>query len=113
MKNWKNLTPLLFLVLSFSSLKIYSQVTLCLGVDATVCPGQGFTINDCANIGGSIGGGSGAAYTISDIPFAPDPLTSGTSVTLSDDALSGALNIGFPFCFYGNTFNPCLFPFFV
>ena len=105
MKNWKNLTPLLFLVLSFGSLKVYSQVTLCLGVDATVCPGQGFTINDCANIGGSIGGGSGAAYTISDIPFAPDPLTSGTSVTLSDDALSGALNIGFPFCFYGNTYT--------
>ncbi len=105
MKNGINLLTVLFLVFSFSLFDAQSQVTLCLGADATVCPGQGFTINDCANIGGSIGGGSQSAYTISDIPFAPDPLSAGTQVTLSDDALSGVLNIGFSFCYYGNTYT--------
>jgi hypothetical protein len=52
-----------------------------------------------------MGGGGGAAYNISTIPFAPDPLTAGAQVTLGDDALSGVLNIGFSFCYYGNTYT--------
>ena len=47
MKNWIHSISLLFLVFSLNSFEIYSQVTLCLGADATICPGQGFTINDC------------------------------------------------------------------
>ena len=31
--------------------------------------------------------------------------TSGTSVSLGDDQVSGAINIGFDFCFYGTTYN--------
>ena len=103
MKNWIHSISLLFL--SLNSFEIYSQVTLCLGADATICPGQGFTINDCANVGGSMGGGGGAAYNTSTIPFAPDPLTAGAQVTLTDDALSGVLDIGFSFCYYGNTYT--------
>ena len=105
MKNWIHSISLLFIVFSLNSVEIYSQVTLCLGADATICPGQGFTINDCANVGGSMGGGGGAAYNISNIPFAPDPLTAGIQVALGDDALSGVLNIGFSFCYYGNTYT--------
>ncbi len=44
------------------------------------------------------------AYTVSQIPFAPSPAT-GTTITLSDDAVSQALPIGFSFCFYGNTYT--------
>ena len=67
MKNWINSISLLFLVVSLNLVEIYSQVTLCLGADATICPGQGFTINDCANVGGSMGSSGGAAYNISSI----------------------------------------------
>ncbi|MEN9304351.1 MAG: hypothetical protein RL264_2780 [Bacteroidota bacterium] len=80
------------------------NVTLCLGQDATVCPNQTVTINDCNNIGGGAAAGT-AQYTITTIPYAPDPFNQGTPVNLSDDAVSSALNIGFPFCFFGNTYN--------
>jgi len=44
-------------------------------------------------------------YTISTIPYAPDPLTAGTSVTLSDDSQTGFLPIGFTFCYFGNSYT--------
>ncbi|MCX6295087.1 MAG: gliding motility-associated C-terminal domain-containing protein, partial [Bacteroidetes bacterium] len=44
-------------------------------------------------------------YNISSIPYAPDPLTGGTGVTLSDDSQTGFLPIGFSFCFFGNTYT--------
>src|ERR1700741_1252614 len=40
-------------------------------------------------------------YTISNIPYAPDPMTAGTAVTLSDDSQTGFLPIGFNFCYFG------------
>jgi len=43
-------------------------------------------------------------YLVQNIPFTPSPAT-GTQVFLSDDAVSGALPIGFSFCFFGNTYN--------
>jgi gliding motility-associated-like protein len=50
------------------------------------------------------GGGNTSDYTVSTIPFAPDPYT-GTPLFLSDDEVSGILPIGFNFCFYGNTYS--------
>lgn len=44
-------------------------------------------------------------YSISNIPFAPDPMTLGTSVTLTDDSQTGLLPIGFNFCYFGNTYS--------
>jgi gliding motility-associated-like protein len=44
-------------------------------------------------------------YTISSIPYAPDPMTAGTSVTLTDDSQTGFLPIGFSFCYFGNTYT--------
>ena len=99
---------IIILISVFATLNSYagSNVSLCLGQDATVCPGQSVTINDCANIGGNVGGGIPIGpYTVLDIPFAPDPFNSGTTVSLSDDSQTGTLNIGFPFCFFGNTYN--------
>ena len=43
-------------------------------------------------------------YLVQNIPFAPSPAT-GTQVFLSDDAVTGALPIGFNFCFFGNTYT--------
>jgi gliding motility-associated-like protein len=99
---------IIILISVFASLNSYagSNVSLCLGQDATVCPGQSVTINDCANIGGNVGGGTPIGpYTVLNIPFAPDPFNSGTAVTLSDDSQAGPFNITFPFCFFGTTYN--------
>jgi gliding motility-associated-like protein len=106
MKTLKNLGIVFFVV--FTTVQTYagSNVTLCLGQDDVICPGQSVTINDCSNIGGNVGGGTPIGpYTVLNIPFAPDPFNSGTSVSLSDDSQTGTLNIGFPFCFFGNTYN--------
>ena len=106
MKTLKKLGIVFFVV--FTTLQTYagSNVTLCLGQDDVICPGQSVTINDCSNIGGNVGGGTPIGpYTVLSIPFANDPFNSGTAVSLSDDSQSAQLNIGFPFCFFGTTYN--------
>jgi gliding motility-associated-like protein len=44
-------------------------------------------------------------YAISTIPYAPDPLTAGTSVALTDDSQTGLIPLGFTFCYYGNSYT--------
>jgi len=43
-------------------------------------------------------------YSVSNIPFAPAPV-GGTAVNLSDDSQAGPFNIGFTFCFFGNSYT--------
>ncbi len=43
-------------------------------------------------------------YLVENIPFSPLP-NAGTQVFLGDDQVSGALPIGFSFCFFGNTYT--------
>lgn len=96
---------ILTLLTIFLNTIVFSQnVTLCLGQDATVCPTQTVTINDCNNIGGG-STVSPAQYAVVTIPYAPDPFNLGTPITLSDDAVSAVQNIGFSFCFFGNTYT--------
>jgi gliding motility-associated-like protein len=44
-------------------------------------------------------------YGVVNIPFAPQPTVGATSVVMSDDSGTGALPIGFTFCFFGNTYT--------
>jgi len=82
------LSTLVFAALSAS----YSQAqNLCLGNDTTVCMGNPVTVEDC-NPGTSAG----------------LLLNNATTIQLSDDSYSGAVNIGFPFSFYGTTYNQCV-----
>ncbi len=81
-----------------------SNVVLCLGQDATVCPTQTVTINDCSNVGGGSAAGT-AQYIATNITYTPDPFNLGTPITLSDDAVSSVQSIGFSFCFFGNTYT--------
>jgi gliding motility-associated-like protein len=84
----------------------HAQVSICLGQDVTVCQGQTVTINDCGGIGQSTGGGQAIGpYNVMTIPYSPDPFNAGTPINLSDDAVSSVQNIGFPFCFFGNTYT--------
>jgi hypothetical protein len=89
---------ILFLALSLlnaSNSNAQGPVTLCLGQDATVCPGQAVIINNCNS--GTTPGTAAGLY-----------LNAPTNVQLSDDAWSGTVNIGFPFSFYGNTYSQCV-----
>ena len=68
----------------------YSQQTVCLGTDATVCVGSSITIQDC-----NPGTGTGTI------------VANPTYVNLSDDSWSTPVNMGFTFNFYGNDFTQC------
>ncbi|NBU91653.1 MAG: PKD domain-containing protein [Flavobacteriia bacterium] len=84
--------PLLILCLTVQS--VQAQITLCLGQDTTVCPGNSVTINNC-NIG-NINNVTGIY------------LNQPNQVNLSDDQWSGVVNVGFPFNFYGQNYNQCV-----
>ncbi len=73
----------------------FSQVQVCLGDDATVCQGQTVTITNC-----NPGSGSTNTQGIN--------LNNPTILSLSDDVWSGVVPVGFPFSFYGNTYNNCI-----
>ncbi len=81
-----------------------NNVVLCLGQDATICPVQTVTINDCGNVGGGSGSGTNP-YAITNIPYNPDPFTSGTGVSLTDDSQTALINIGFNFCFFNQSYS--------
>jgi len=78
----------------FASANAISQTTVCLGTDATVCAGTNVQIDNC---GGTAIPGGGAIV-----------LQNSTTVSLSDDSWSAAINIGFSFSFYGNTYTQCV-----
>lgn len=66
---------------------------------APLCAGDSVQLN--AGIGGSNGI---SGYNLSSITYAPITGT-GTTVSLADDAVSGALPIGFSFNFFGNLYS--------
>jgi hypothetical protein len=43
-------------------------------------------------------------YSVANIPYVPQT-NNGSLVQLSDDSQSGVFNIGFTFCFYGQTYT--------
>ncbi len=72
-----------------------NNVVLCLGQDATICPTQTVTINNC-NTGANPGSAAGLY------------LNAPTNVSLTDDSWSSAVAIGFPFSFYGVNYTQCV-----
>jgi len=85
---------LFFLVTNFQI--VIAQITAI--PDTTICSGEMVTLSvDAAEF-------CGDCYTSEEIPFAPVAI-GGTSVTLIDDSYSASFDIGFDFCFFGNTFT--------
>ena len=74
-------------------LHAYSQASVCLGTDITVCTGAPVTITNCN-------------------PGQPAPgsliLNNPTAVSLTDDSYSGVVNLGFTFNFYGTNYTQCV-----
>ena len=71
-----------------------SQVNICLGDDEILCIGTPYNLQNCT--GNTPGNTQGIV------------LDNPTMVSLSDDSWSGAINMGFSFNFYGNTYNQCV-----
>ncbi len=98
MSNYKNNTylmrNLLYLIALITSNFSFGQYNVCLGNDITVCAGSTVQVQNCG--GGTPGNSQGIV------------LNNPTTITLSDDQWSGAINMGFNFSFYGNTYNQCL-----
>lgn len=71
------------------------------GPSTTICQGQ------CANLSASVVPvNQTTSYSVTTIPYAPFSFTNGTSIIANqDDIWSSVLNLGFPFCYYGNTFT--------
>jgi gliding motility-associated-like protein len=90
-------TFVIVLLTVFTVVKSYAgtNVPLCLGQDATICAGQTVTISNC-NSGSNTSNASGVY------------LNAPSSVTLSDDAWSGVVNLGFTFNFYGQNYTQCV-----
>ena len=91
----KNNIWLFFFCLIISNSNFYSQNNLCLGDDATICSGESVSITNCNS--GSNPSSSAGLY-----------LDNPTNISLTDDVWSGAVNIGFNFSFYGQTYNQCV-----
>ncbi|MFT5821828.1 MAG: gliding motility-associated-like protein [Crocinitomix sp.] len=93
-------TRLLLFGLFLTSIAGYSQdPTIDAGVDTVLCS------PDCVVLEATfLGGGNTTDYSVASIPYAAEPY-GGTVRVLSDDATTGAIGIGFDFCFYGNTYS--------
>jgi gliding motility-associated-like protein len=45
------------------------------------------------------------SYSVTQIPFVPQSTVGATPLTMNDDSQQGPFNIGFSFCFFGNTYT--------
>ena len=95
MGNFYKLILLIGVLLSVIS---ESNAQIFIGNDTVMCQGN-LTLN--AQVTPHPGA---TVYQFTTIPYNPESYT-GTQVTLSDDAVSGALPIGFTFCFIGNNYT--------
>ncbi|MFN8775886.1 MAG: gliding motility-associated C-terminal domain-containing protein [Flavobacteriales bacterium] len=77
----------------------WSQLSVNAGPDQVICSPQQVTLTATAPAVPST-----SAYTVASIPWAPE-VVGGTNVPLFDDAVSGALPVGFTFCFLGAAYT--------
>jgi len=96
---------LLFLLLF--PLFVYSQYCPSLGPDQYLPCGVNSTtltadLSQCNTNG--VNPNQTTSYNVTSIPYIPQNNT-GTLVNLTDDSQAGPFNIGFTFCFFGNTYN--------
>lgn len=92
----------LLTLLTISSLKTNAQTVDASPETQNICFGA--SANLTATYSGPVVT-STTSYAVSTVPYAPDPLTAGTAVALTDDSQSGLLPIGFNFCFFGQTYT--------
>ncbi len=86
---------------------VWSQYCPSLGPDQYLPCGVGSTTltADLSQCGAGQNPNQTTNYSVSNVGYNPDPYTSGTIVSLGDDAISTAIPIGFNFCYFGQTYN--------
>lgn len=101
MKIQKNALLVLTLLLGCASIA-FSQtcVSVNAGPDVTICAPNCTTLTATA-----VPSNQTTNYTLSTIPYAPDPFNVGTAVALTDDSQTGLIPLPFPFCYYGVVYN--------
>ncbi|MCW3084951.1 MAG: hypothetical protein JWP12_2317 [Bacteroidetes bacterium] len=95
-------------LLFFGTSGLFAQLIDVTPEVTTLCTGGSTTLSATVNppgTGGVPGSLPTTSYTVSSIPFSPAPLTGGTGTSMSDDSQTGALPIGFTFCFFGNSYT--------
>ena len=94
------------LLLFLFPLFIYSQYCPYLGPNQTLPCGvtQATLTADLSQCGPGSQPNQTTNYNVTNIPYVAQ-VNNGTQVFLSDDSQSGVYNIGFTFCFYGQTYT--------
>ncbi len=100
----------LFIILGINNLK--SQAPGCPNVTVSATSNTVGCTTPCTTLSaGAFNIGQTTSYSVSSIPFAPPyPICGpGTGVSVNtDDVYSPVINLPFPFCFFGNTYNQCV-----
>lgn len=78
-----------------------AQTSITASSNTTICKGQ------CASLTATVTNPVNltTTYSVGSIPYAPFAYSGGTALPLADDDWTGAINIGFNFCYFGNTFS--------
>ncbi len=89
---------------------LFSQSTpYCPSINAQFGTGPSTTIcqGNCANLSASVVPvNQTTSYSVSSIAYSPYSFTAGTSIIANqDDVWSSVLNLGFPFCYFGNNYT--------
>ncbi|MEZ5174478.1 MAG: hypothetical protein R2850_13475, partial [Bacteroidia bacterium] len=75
------------------------------GADTSLCTNQTLPLTAVIDPNSTAGGSQAfTGYNYETIPLNAGP-TTGTNIPLTDDTYSGAINIGFPFEFFGVPYN--------
>lgn len=99
----KYIYTLLYIVSAFF---VYGQYCPALGPDQSLpCGINSTTLTaDLSQCGAGSNPNQTTSYSVANIPYVAQTNT-GTSLIMSDDSQQGPFNIGFTFCFYGQTYN--------
>ncbi len=91
---------------------LFSQGPGCPNITVTATSNTVTCSNPCTTLSATAFNiGQTTSYSVTSIPFNPPvPITSsGTALFVNqDDIWSGVINLPFPFCFWGNTYNQCV-----
>lgn len=107
----KKLLRLLLFLTILTPVRLLSQCAGCPTVNAQVATGPAtyICLGQSANLTASstpVLGANTSSYSVSSIPYAPQPYAGGAiGVNNCDDCWGSVQNIPFNFCYYGNSFN--------
>jgi gliding motility-associated-like protein len=93
----KMFTRFALLLMVFTTVSIQAQITAF--PDTTICAGSTVVLYNTI-----VGGYGTENYVFEEIPYAPEDYE-GDGITLSDDDYDGPFDIGFEFCFFGETYT--------